>query len=191
MALSDTAIRSAKSKSDQFKLFDDGGLYLLVKPSGAKLWRFKYRFAGKEMALAIGTYPATGLKDARKLRDEAKELLEKGLDPSSEKKRSAVEAAIQAGNTFKLVAEEYVAKVKDDGMAAATEVKTLWLLKQLLPALGNRPIAEIQPIDILNVLRTVERKGNLETAHRLRSFTSRVFKYAVWTSRAQADPRPC
>ncbi|WP_343685507.1 Arm DNA-binding domain-containing protein [Asticcacaulis sp.] len=98
MSLSDAAIRSAKSKSAEYKLFDEGGLFLLIKPSGSKLWRFKYRINGKEMALALGSYPATGLKDARKARDDAKELLEKGGDPSAEKKRQAVAASIAAAN---------------------------------------------------------------------------------------------
>lgn len=188
MSLSDAAIRSAKSKSAEYKLFDEGGLFLLIKPSGSKLWRFKYRINGKEMALALGSYPATGLKDARKARDDAKELLEKGGDPSAEKKRQAVAASIAAANTFNLVAEEYVQKLRDDGMAPATEKKTVWLLKQFENNLGPRPISEIEPFEVLEMLRKVERRGRLETAHRLRSFAGRVFRYAIWTSRAKADP---
>lgn len=188
MSLSDAAIRSAKSKSADYKLFDGGGLFLLIKASGSKLWRYKYRIHGKEMSLALGSYPATGLKDARKARDEAKELLEKGGDPSAEKKRQAVAATIAKASKFNLVAEEYVQKLRDDGMAPATEKKTLWLLKQFAGNLGPRPISEIEPFEVLEVLRKVERKGNLETAHRLRSFAGRVFRYAIWTSRAKADP---
>jgi integrase len=188
MALSDTAIRSAKGKSAAYKLFDDGGLHILVSPSGSKLWRLKYRFDGKEKQLAIGSYPATSLKDARKQRDEARELLEKGINPGDYKKQQAIAASIQSANTFRLVANEYVDKLRDDGMAPSTEKKTLWLLKQLDERLGHRPIAEIEPVEILNLLRSVEKRGNLETAHRLRSFTSRIFKYAIWTTRARTDP---
>lgn len=188
MALSDTAIRNAKSKDGPIKLYDVEGLFILVAPSGSKLWRFKYRFDGKEKKLALGAYPAVSLKDARRLRDEARELLAKGVDPGEDKKQKTVAASIRASNTFGLVAGEYIDKLRDDGMAPATEKKTLWLLKQLEPALGKRPIAEIEPIEILNVLRQVERKGNLETTHRLRSLCSRVFKYAIWTARAKTDP---
>ncbi|WP_298330151.1 integrase arm-type DNA-binding domain-containing protein [Asticcacaulis sp.] len=188
MSLSDATIRCVKSKNQEFKLFDEGGLYLLIKPSGSKLWRFKYRIHGKDRALALGSYPATSLKAARKARDEAKELLEKGGDPSTEKKRQAVVASIAAASTFNIVAEEYVQKLRDDGMAPTTEKKTLWLLKQFADNLGPRPISDIEPFEVLHVLRKVEKKGNFETAHRLRSFAGRVFKYAIWTSRAKSDP---
>ncbi|HTM81520.1 MAG TPA: integrase arm-type DNA-binding domain-containing protein [Asticcacaulis sp.] len=188
MALSDTVIRNAKGKDAPYKLFDDGGLFMIVSPAGGKLWRLKYRFAGKEQQLTVGKYPAVGLKDARGKREEAKDLLAKGVDPTVHKKKREVAERIQAGNTFKAVMDEYIQKIIDDGMADATKVKTLWLAKQLEPALGNFPIAEIEAYQILDVLRKVERKGNLETAHRMRSFASRVFKYAIWTTRAKADP---
>ncbi len=94
----------------------------------------------------------------------------------------------ESGNTFNLVAEEYVQKLRDDGMAPATEKKTVWLLKQFENNLGPRPISEIEPFEVLEMLRKVERRGRLETAHRLRSFAGRVFRYAIWTSRAKADP---
>lgn len=188
MALSDTAIRCAKSKSDPYKLFDDGGLYLLISPAGSKNWKLKYRYAGKEKKLSLGAYPAISLKEARGMRDAARELLEKNIDPTDDKKQRAVAAAIQSANTFKLVADEYIDKLRAEDMAPATEKKTVWLLKQLEPTLGHRPIAEIEPVEVLNALRAIEKRGNLETAHRLRSFASRVFRYAIWTTRARTDP---
>ncbi len=105
-----------------------------------------------------------------------------------DKKRKAIVAAIQASSTFKVIADEYIEKIDADGMAVATKVKTLWLAKQLEADLGSRPIADIEPFEVLAVLRKVEKRGNLETAHRLRSFASRVFRYAIWTSRARIDP---
>lgn len=188
MSLSDAKLRSAKGQTKDCKIYDNEGLFVIVKPSGSILWRFRYRFQGKEGNLALGTYPATGLKEARERRNEARTQLEQGIDPGAEKKRHAIAAAMRAANTFKLVAEEYIEKAKADGMAPATEVKTYWLLKQLEPKLGNRPIADIEPFEVLSVLRAVERRGNIETPHRLRSFASRVFKYAIWTTRAQSDP---
>ena len=123
---------------------DNGGLYLLIKPSGAKLWRFKYRYAGRELALAVGTYPATFLKEARARRDEAKKLLDQGIDPGAEKMRKAVAAMAQAHNTFAAVATELLEKAGKDGIAKVTKVRNDRCLKQLEADLGKRPISEIQ-----------------------------------------------
>ena len=169
MAITDTEIRCAKGKSAPYKLYDDGGLLIIISPAGSKLWRLKYRFHGKEQQLSLGIYPTVGLKEARRRRDEAKELLDSGLDPAAEKRRLEVFATLQANNTFKLVAEEYITKEVADGCATATEKKLRWLLKQLEPKLGGRPIADIQPFELLDVLRVVEHKGNLETALHLAS----------------------
>ncbi len=133
MALSDTAIRSAKGKEKPYKLFDDGGLFMTVCPSGGKLWRQKYRFAGKEQQLTIGKYPEISLRDARAKRHEAKDLLADGIDPSVGKRKKEVAERVQAGNTFKHVMDEYIEILIDDGMADATRVKTVWLAKQLEP----------------------------------------------------------
>ncbi|MFP1131108.1 Arm DNA-binding domain-containing protein [Asticcacaulis sp. W401b] len=117
MALTDSAIRSARPKAKPYKLSDGEGMFLLVTTSGGKLWRLKYRFSGQERLLAIGQYPVVGLKEARKRRDEARELLEEGIDPSLDKKRKAVAAAIQASNTFKVVALELCEKLEREGVA--------------------------------------------------------------------------
>jgi integrase len=188
MALSDTAIRNAKPQEKQFKLHDEGGLFMIVRPSGGKLWRLKYRFQGKEQQLTIGTYPAVGLKDARLRRDEAKKQLASGINPGAEKKRLAVESSVQAGNTFKAVAEEFIAKREKDGLADATLLKARWFLSLMEPALGNRPLAEIEPAEVLAVLRSIEAQGNHETAKRTRSFAARVFRYGIVTSRAKVNP---
>jgi len=188
MALSDTAIRNAKPQEKQYKLHDEGGLFMIVRPSGGKLWRLKYRFQGKEQQLTIGTYPAVGLKDARLRRDEAKKKLAGGINPGAEKKRLAVEVTVQAENTFKAVADEFINKRERDGLADATLSKARWFLSLMEPALGNRPLAEIEPAEVLAVLRTIEAQGNHETAKRTRAFAARVFRYGIVTSRAKVNP---
>jgi len=188
MALTDTAIRLAKSGESDRKLADEKGLYLLVTASGSKLWRLKYRIGGKEKKLALGAYPEIGLKDARVRRDEARKVAQTGSDPAVAKREARIAKRIASANTFLAVADEYIAKLEAEGRAGVTIAKTRWLLGKLAPALGTRPIAEISPHELLAVLWASERAGHRETARRLRSFASRVFRYAVATARAMVDP---
>ncbi|MFN9848668.1 MAG: tyrosine-type recombinase/integrase [Alphaproteobacteria bacterium] len=134
MALSDAGIRSAKARPKQYKLYDEGGLFLIVKPSGGKLWRFKYRHMGKEQQLSLGTFPDVGLKEARKRRDEARAQMARGLNPAFEKKREAAVLSVSATNTFKAVADELIAKREQEGLKEITTGKARWLLSQLEPA---------------------------------------------------------
>ncbi len=188
MSLSDAAVKAAKPTARQFKLFDERGLFILVTPSGGKLWRLKYRFGGKEQLLAIGSYPDTSLKDARERRDAARKVIAAGKNPSAEKKRAAVAAAISAANTFKAVADEVISKGRHEGRASATLAKAEWFLSLLEPALGARPIAEIEAYELLAVVKKIEGAGHHETARRLLAFASRVFRYAVATTRARSNP---
>ncbi len=191
MPLSDTAIRAAKPREKPYKMGDAGGLFLLVQPTGGKLWRLKYRVHGKEKKLALGTYPAVSLQQARQLRDEAKTELETGKDPSREKKRRALQAREEASNTFDSVAAEYFSKRKavgKDRWAPATAAKNDWLLTLLLPDLGTVPIGEIQPIEVLASVRKIEAKGNLETARRTMQLASSIFRHAVATAKLKSDP---
>ena len=187
MALSDASIRAAKGSSAQYKLYDEAGLFLIVRPSGGKLWRLKYRHHGKEQQLSIGVFPDVGLKEARRRRDEARTQIANGLNPSFEKKRAAVAASISAANTFKAVAEEFIAKREREGIKEITGAKARWLLALLEPALGSRPVAEIEPYELLAVLKKVELAGRYETAKRLLAFTGRVCRYAVATARANRN----
>ena len=141
MALSDATVRSAKPTDKAFTIYDERGLFLQVSPSGAKLWRLKYSFGGLRKLLALGRYPETGLKDARTKRDEARELLEIGIDPSVDKKRKKVAADIANATTFKAVADEYMDKIEREGIAEATRKKTRWLASQLEKDIGSLPIA--------------------------------------------------
>lgn len=188
MALTDIAIKAAKHGPKPIKLFDERGLFLLLQPSGGKLWRLKYRILGKEKKLSLGVYPDVTLREARKRRDEARTLLANGADPASVKLEQTKSARRNAANTFKAIADEFIEKSAKEGRAAVTIKKTRWLLSLLEGDLGNRPITEITPADLLECLQKVEAKGHLETARRMRSFAGRVFRYAVATSRAAADP---
>lgn len=188
MALTDTTIRLAKAGPSDRKLADEKGLYLLVTTTGSKLWRLKYRMDGKEKKLALGAYPTVGLKEARAECDEARKVAQSGSDPAVAKREARVAKRIASANTFAAIAEEYIAKLEAEGRAGVTVGKTRWLLSKLSPSLGTRPITEITPHELLAVLRASERKGQRETARRLRSFASRVFRYAVATARATADP---
>jgi integrase len=189
MSLSDAFVRAAKPSTDKdYKVADGGGLYLLISKGGGKLWRVRYRFASVEKLLSLGAYPEVGLKEARLRRDEAKRLIANGLDPSFEKKRKAITASLQANNTFKGVAREYIEKLEVDSIAEATSKKTNWLLSLLEKDLGGRPIADIEPYEVVSALKKIEKRGNFESAKRARSFASRVFKYAIGTARAKVDP---
>ncbi len=153
----------------QKKLADERGLFLLLQPSGGKLWRLKYRYLGKEKKLSIGIYPDISLKIARQRCDEARTLLANGADPASVKFDLEAKAKVAAANTFKLIADEYIDKSAREGRAAVTIGKTRWLLSLMEGDLGKRPITEIMPADLLEALQKVEAKGHLETARRIKA----------------------
>lgn len=188
MALTDIEIRQAGFRSREWKLSDAGGLYLLVRPNGSKLWRMKFRVNGVEQKLSFGAYPAVSLKAARLRRDEARVEIGRGGNPARRRREEKVAAVLRAGSRFEDVAAEYIEKCAQEGYAVATTLKANWFLELLRPSLGKRPIAEITPHELLSVLKKIERKGQRETARRARSFASRVFRYAVATLRAEHDP---
>lgn len=187
MALTDTAIRTAKPAAKERKLADGGGLYLLLTPKGAKLWRLKFRHVGKEMKLAFGAYPEVSLKAARAKRDAARELLAQGKNPAQEKRREDARAQLSAAATFNAIATEYIAKRKREGLAPATLATYRHFQSLLAPTIGAQPIAQVEPFELLAALQKIERRGKLETASRSREFASRVFRYAVATTRASRD----
>jgi len=188
MALSDTAVRSAKHGAKPIKVFDANGLFLLIQPSGGKLWRFKYRYEGSEKKLSIGRYPDVGLKEARRRRDEAREMLANGFDPGEQKRVRLEAAALSAATTFSSIGDEYLAKAAREGREAVTIAKSRWLMSLMTADLGHRPIADIKAAELLTVLKKVEAKGHLETARRMRSLAGRIFRHAIATARAENDP---
>lgn len=191
MALSDVAIRNAKPAAKDYKLGDSGGLYLQVTPAGGKLWRLKFRMDGKERKLAIGRYPEISLSEARKRRDAAREQIALGNDPAREKQRQKARAHLSSENTFAAIAAEYCDKRKRDGhkgWAPSTAIRCEFLLSRLNISIGQLPIAEIEPADVLAAVRKIENKGRLESARRTLQLASAVFRYAVATARLTSDP---
>ncbi len=188
MAMTDMEVRSAKPSARLVKLSDGGGLQLWITPDGAKRWRLAYRFAGGQKVLAIGVYPATGLREAREAREDAKRLLADGHDPSLAKRLAKAAKAAASANTFDAIASELLDKKRREAKADRTLGKLDWLLGFARPAIGARPIGEITAPEILSVLRTVELRGRHETAQRLRATIGEVLRYAVATGRADADP---
>jgi integrase len=191
MALTDLAIKNAKPRPKPYKMGDSLGLFLLVQPSGGKLWRLKYRIDGREKKLAVGIYPDIGLSEARRQRDMARELLTSGKDPATEKRRAKVRSQDNAGNTFNEICAEYVTKRKREGAKGwgpSTAKRCEYLLTNLTAPIGGMPIGEIEPIDVLNAVRKIEAKGNLESARRTLQLASAIFRYAVATARLPSDP---
>lgn len=191
MALTDVAIRNAKPGEKAIKLADGGGMFLLVTPAGGKLWRLKYRIDGREKLLAIGAYPEIGLGEARRRREEARELIALGKDPSREKQRDKVRARVQAADTFAAICDEYCEKRRRDGFkgwAPATATRSEYLLSLVCSSIGKLPIGEIEPADVLTAIRRIEGKGKLESARRSLQLAGSVFRYAVATARLASDP---
>lgn len=188
MAIRALEISRLQPRTTAYKVADDHGLYLHIQPSGAKLWRFKFRFRGVEKKLSIGKYPEISLKAAREKRDDARRMLSDGIDPAAAKRQAIVEATIGAATTFRLVADEFIDKMEREGKKAVTIKKARWFRDLVDHDIGHRPVSEITPHEILVSLRKIERKGHHETAQRLRAFASRVFRYAIVTLRAKDNP---
>jgi len=184
-ALSEARIRAAKPRDRPYKLFDERGLFMLVTPSGGRLWRFRYRLGGVEKLLTLGAYPDVPLKRAREKRDEARRLVADAIDPSA--KRQA-ERTAQA-DTFEAVGQEWL-NLQGNRLAAETmSILRTRLSSYLYPYLGTRPIAAITAKELLDALRRVEARGRNETAHRVRSLAGRIFRFAVATGRADSSRR--
>lgn len=185
--LSDSKIRTAKPKAKDYKLSDAGGLYLLIRPTGSRTWRLKYRFAKKEKTLTIGEYPIISLKDARDKRDWAKGHLIEGSDPSVVQRQERA-ANSSSEHTFEGVARDWHernAGMWIDKNAAAVLRR---LESDLFPAIGNTPVAKVTAMQLLSALESVQKRGAVETAHRLRNFTSRIFAFAIARKKADRNP---
>lgn len=187
MALTDVAVKNLKPTAKTQKLFDGGGMFLEVSPQGGKRWRLKYRYAGKEKLLSLGVYPAVKLKTARERRDELKELLATGVDPSVHRKVAKATGLERAANTFELVAREWHAKFSQSWVESHAGRILSRLERDLIPWLGSRPVADITPVEILSCVRRVEKRGALESAHRALQNCSHIMRYAVSTGRAERD----
>ncbi|MBL8407517.1 MAG: integrase arm-type DNA-binding domain-containing protein [Candidatus Accumulibacter sp.] len=190
MPLTDTTIRNAKPTDKPVRMFDSGGLYVEISPAGGKLWRLKYRIAGKEKLLALGIYPDVSLKDARMRRDEARKLLANGIDPSENRKAQKAAKVARSGNSFEVISREWLEQHKET-VVPAQHLKSLAMMENdVFPWLGAKAINEITAPDVLTVLRRIDDRGARYTAHRTRSLISQAFRYAIATGRADRDPCP-
>jgi integrase len=188
MPLTDAAVRRAKSKNKPYKLFDSGGLYLVVTPNGGKWWRFKYLFLGKEKLISMGTYPDISLKEARQRRDQERKRVTEKIDPASYRK--AVKAALtdSLANSFEVVAREWLDKQTTVWSPSNLAKVKGHLGLNIFPYIGDRPIADIQAPELLTHLRRIESRGAMETAHRILQTCGQIFRYAIITGRATRDP---
>lgn len=191
MALTDTAVKKAKSKDKDYKLADSGGLFLLIKANGAKYWRLKYRYLGKEKLLALGVYggkEGVPLAKARQKAAEAKLLLQEGIDPGEERKQIKRSRRLNSENAFEAIAAEWWEQQRDKWSPDHAERVLQTLKADIFPQFGGKPITTIQPPDVLFAIRKVEQRGALDVASRLLQRTSAVFRYAVQTGRATINP---
>lgn len=190
MPLTDTQIKALKPEAKPRKIADEKGLYLLLQPTGARLWRLKYRVDGKEKLLALGSYPDVGLKDARNRRDEARKLLADGIDPGAQRKAQKAASQERAVNAFEVICREWFEKWRTTVEPAQYTKALARLEKNVFPWLGSRPIMEITAPEVLAVLRRVDERGARYSAHKIKSEISQAFRCAVATGRAERDPCP-
>jgi integrase len=188
MPLTDVKCRNARGKIKPYKLSDGGGLHLLINTVGAKYWRLAYRWHDKQRTLSLGVYPAVGLMEARTARDDAKRSIAANVDPSQVKRERKRAAKVANGNTFEAVAREWHGNWKD----ARTPYYAGQILRRLeadvFPAIGQRPIAQLEAPELLDMLRKVEKRGVSETARRLKQLVGQIFRFAIVTGRAKRDP---
>lgn len=186
--LTDAAARQAKPRERPFKLADEKGLYLEIHPTGARYWRLKYRFAGKEKRLALGVYPEVTLSDARAARDRARAALREGTDPGAAKAAAKRAALVAAATSFEAVAREWHEKNAPRWTPDHAARVLASLEADAFPALGARPVAAIDAAELLAAVRKIEARGAHEVAGRVLQRCSRVFTYAVLTRRAARNP---
>lgn len=190
MALTDTAIRKAKPTDAPQKLRDGGGLYLLLRPDGARWWRMDYRrpVTGKRNTLSLGTYPTVGLAEVREKHQAAKKLLASGVDPGFQRKAERAVSADRVANSFAVVGEELlIQRAKKLVKGTAARERRLFD-NDLAPYVGGRPVADVTAPELLAALRKIEARGAVETAHRARTLAAQVFRYAIATGRAERNP---
>ncbi len=190
MPVTDATLKATKAGPRPQKISDGGGLFLLIQPGGAKLWRWSYRFGGKQRTISFGSYPATTLAEARGQREAAKKLLKGGIDPSAQRRADKAAQAAQVEGMFAAVAADLIAKKEREGRAASTIERFRWLVGLSLPDLGKRPIGAITAPEILSILRRIEGRGHLESARRCRAVIGEVIRHGIACGLATGDPTP-
>ncbi|HEM7526653.1 TPA: tyrosine-type recombinase/integrase [Providencia rettgeri] len=190
MKLKASQVAASRPMVTPYKMTDGGGLYLEVNTNGSKAWRMKYRFGGKEKRLSFGMYPLVSLADARKKRDEAKKLLVDGIDPAETKKIEKMAQKMGMENSFESIAREWHKSKADRWSLRYREEIIDTFEKDIFPFIGRRPIAEIKPMELLETLKRIEKRGALEKLRKVRQRCGEVFRYAIITGRAEYNPAP-
>jgi integrase len=188
MPLTNTEIRNAKPAKKPIKLFDGGGLFLLIAPAGGKWWRLKYRFGGKEKLLSLGTYPEVSLSEAREKRDQARKLLAANVDPGENRKAQKAAKTDSDANSFEVIAREWFGKFSPVWADSHADKIIRRLERDVFPWIGKQPISDITAPALLATMRRIENRGAVETAHRALQNCSQIFRYAIATGRATRDP---
>ncbi|EIY5055133.1 integrase arm-type DNA-binding domain-containing protein [Klebsiella variicola] len=189
MSLTDVRIRNARPTGKTFKLSDSDGLYLEVRTTGAKIWRYRFYLPnGKDSRYTIGEYPGVSLSDARAERDRVRELVRKGVNPTAARREDVIKAQAEAANTFKTVALEWIEKKRPTWTPGTCQQVESFLAINCYPAFGDKPIRDVTAHEILAVLRGMEERGSVSSALKIRQWCSAIFCYAVATLRAEADP---
>jgi len=183
----DITFRNAKPEAKAYKISDEKGLFMHVTPQGNKYWRLKYRFGGKEKLLALGVYDDVTLAKAREKRDEARKLLADSIDPGEYKKAMKQVADERSANSFEVVTREWFVKYSSNWVKSHADKIIQRFVRDIFPWIGNKPITEVTPPVLLSVIRRIEERGSLETAHRALSNCGQVFRYAIATGRAERD----
>jgi integrase len=191
-SLTDSRIKTLQAKEKPYKAADGGGLYLEIKPNGKKYWKLKYRFAGQEKKLSIGTYGSAGgevsLKAARVAMEDAKNLLQQGIDPGLQKQLRKGMTEDQQANSFAAIALEWYAKQATSWAPATAKRNMAMLDKDILPYLGKRPVADLETFELVGCLTRISDRGAIETAHKARQVINQVCRYAKQTGRAKHNP---
>ncbi|EMH1504900.1 integrase [Proteus mirabilis] len=190
MTLTARQVETAKPKEKSYKLFDGGGLYLEVTAKGSRYWRMKYRFGGKEKRLAFGVFPTVTLAEAREMRNQTKKVLAAGGDPGEVKKEEKAIQKLSTGNTFEAIAREWHTSKADRWSLRYRDEIIDTFEKDIFPYIGKRPIAEIKPLELLETLRKMEKRGALEKMRKVRQRCGEVYRYAIITGRAEYNPAP-
>ena len=181
-------IRRAKPEAKAYTLGDGQGLSLLVEPNGSKSWRFRYRYAGKPKMISLGVYPTITLAEARSRRDEARKIVAEGKNPSEVRKEQKLALRIQSENAFEKIAREWHQMKSAKWSAGYASDIIEAFQNDIFPYVGARPVGEIKPLELLNVLRKIEKRGALEKMRKVRQRCSEVFRYAIATGRAEFNP---
>jgi hypothetical protein len=181
------AVRNAKARDKTYRLAAGKGLYLQVEPTGAKYWRLKYRYAGKQKMLGLGVFPDVSLSAAREAADDARKLLANGVDPSAQRKVQKITQQLSTENSLKAVAMEWIELKRQEWAETYTAKVQLRLENDVFPWLGERPINSITALELLAVLKRIAERGTLETTHRIRRHLSQIFRYAIIDGRVERD----